>query len=64
MIFSQYKENCELLLYHPSIVGDNIKYYVKKEIRNILHKNIDVHSRRLIYEFPGDGVEFSKIESH
>ena len=32
---------------------------------NILHANIDVHSRRLISEFPVDGVKFiSKIPSH
>ena len=35
------------------------------EIRNILHENIDVHSRRLIAEFPGDGVKYiSKLQSH
>ena len=35
------------------------------EIRNILHENIDVHSRRLIGEFPGDGVKcISKHQSH
>ena len=36
-----------------------------KAIGNILHSNIDVHSRRLIAEFPGYGVKFiSKIQSH
>ena len=57
MIFSQYKETCELLLYYPKIGGEDIKDYVKKEIRNLLHANIDVHSRRLISEFPVDGVK-------
>ena len=49
MIFSQYKETCEVLLYYPTIGGEDIKYYLKKAISNILHANIDVHSRRLIY---------------
>ena len=29
MIFSQYKENCEVLLYYPKIGGENIKYLKK-----------------------------------
>ena len=57
MIFSQYKETCEVLVDYPNIVGYDIKYYAKKSIRNILHKNIDVHSRRLIAEFPVYGVK-------
>ena len=52
MIFSQYKENCEVLLDYPKIVGgDIIEYDAKKAIRNLLHANIDVHSRILIDEF-------------
>ena len=32
---------------------------------NILYANIDVHSRRFIAEFPGDGVKYiSKLQSH
>ena len=32
---------------------------------NILHANIDVHSRRLITELPGDEVKLmSKLQSH
>ena len=58
MIFLHYKETCEVLLDYPKIGGGDIKYYVNKEIRNLLHKNIDVHSRRLIAEFPVDGVTF------
>ena len=46
--FSQYKETCEVLLDCPKIGGENIKYFVKKAIRNILHENIDVHSIILI----------------
>ena len=65
MIFSQYKGTCEVLLYYPEIVGEDIKDYVNKAIRNILRENIDVHSRRLISEFPLYGVKFiSKIKSH
>ena len=44
---------------------ENIKDDVKKAIRNILHANIGVHSRRLINEFPGYGVKYiEKLQSH
>ena len=59
MIFSQYRETCEVLLDYPKIVGDSvIEDYAKKTIRNLLHANIDVHSRRLIAGFPKDGVKY------
>ena len=65
MIFSQYKEICEVLLYCPTILGKDIKYYVSKAIKNILHANIDVQSRRLVAKIPADGVKFiSKLQSH
>ena len=58
MIFSHYKETCEVLLEYPKIgEGDIIEDYAEKSIRSLLHANIDVHSRILIYEFPGDGVK-------
>ena len=42
-----------------------MEYFVKKAIRNLLHANIDFRSRRLIAEFPVDGVKFiSKLQSH
>ena len=32
---------------------------------NILHANIDVHSRRLIADFPGDGINcIENFQSH
>ena len=65
MIFSQYKETSEALQDYPTIGGGYIKDYFRKAIRNILHENIDVLSRRLISEFPIDGVKFiSKLQSH
>ena len=66
MIFSQYTETCEVLLDYPKIGGDDvIEYYAEKAIRNILHANIDVHSRRLIAEFPKDGIKcIEKLQSH
>ena len=65
MMISQYRETCEVLLDYPKIGGEDKKYYVKKSIRNILHANIDVNIRRLIDEFPGDGVKcISKLQSH
>ena len=42
MIFSQYKETCEVLLYYPKIGGDDIiEYFEKKAIRKILHTKIE-----------------------
>ena len=65
MIFSEYKETYKVRPDYPTIGVEDIKYYVKKEIGNILHANIDVHSRRLISEFPVDGVKrISKLQSH
>ena len=57
MIFSQYTETCEVLLDYPKIGGDDIiEYYARKAIRKLFHENIDGHSRRLIAEFPRDGI--------
>ena len=65
MIFFQYRETCEVLLDDPKIGGDNVKYYVKHAIRNLLHANSDVHSRILIAEFPKDGIKcLDKLQSH
>ena len=42
-----------------------MKIMQKKAIRNILNANIDVHSRRLIVEFPKDGIKcIEKLQSH
>ena len=65
MIFSKYKETFEVLLDYPKIGGGNIKDFVKKVIRNLLHSKIDVYSRRLIDDFPGVGVKcIEKLQSH
>ena len=66
MIFSQYKETCEELLDYPKKGGDDIiEDYSKKDIRNILHTSIDVHSRILISEFPKYGIKcIEKLQSH
>ena len=65
MIFSQYKETCEVLLEYPKIGGENIKEFEKQIIGDILHANIDVHSRILIAEFPGDRIKcIEKLQSH
>ena len=61
MIFSQYTETCEVLLDDPKIGGDDIiEDDAKNAIRNILHANISAHSRRLISEFPKDGIKCIK----
>ena len=55
-----------MLLDYPKIGGDDIiEDYAKKAIRNLLHDNIYVHSRRLISEFPRDGIKcIEKLQSH
>ena len=61
----QYTENFEVLLDYPKIGADNIKYFVKNKIRNLLHANIEVHRRSLISELPGDGVKLiAKLQPH
>ena len=64
--YSQYRETCEVLLDYPKIGGDDvIEDDSKKAIRNLLHAKIDVHSRRLISEFPKDGIKcIGKLQSH
>ena len=57
MIFSQYIETCEVILDYPKIGGDDIEDYAKDSIRNILHANINLNIRRLIAEFPMDGIK-------
>ena len=65
MIFSQYTETCEVIIYYPKIGWDDIEDYAKKSISNLLHANIDVHSRILIAEFPMDGIKcIEKLQSH
>ena len=66
IVFSQYIESCQVLLDYPKIGEDDvIEDYAKKAIRNLLHANIDVHSRRLISEFPKDGIKcIEKLQSH
>ena len=58
MIFSQYRETCQDLLDYSKIGGDHvIEDDTEKAIRNLLHANIDAHSRILISEFPKDGIK-------
>ena len=65
MIFSRYRETCEVLLDYPKMEGGNVKDYAKHAIRNLLHANSDVHSRILIAEFPKDGIKcLEKLQSH
>ena len=55
-----------MLLDYPKIGGDDIiEDFSKKAIRNLLNANIDVHGRRLIAEFPEDGLNcIEKLQSH
>ena len=58
MTFSQYKENCEVLLYYLRIQGEDIEGSAKNSIMNILHEIIDLHSRRLIADLPAYGIKW------
>ena len=66
MIFSQYRETCEVIIDYPKIGGyDVIEDYAEKDIINLLHANIDIHRRRLIDKFPKYGIKFiEKLQSH
>ena len=66
IIFLQYTETCEVLLDDPKIGEDYfIEDDAKNSIRNLLHANIDVHSRRLIAELPKYGINYiDKLQSH
>ena len=65
MIFSQYTETCEVIIDYLKIGGDDIEDYAKKAMRNLLHANIDLHSRRFIAEFPIDGMKcIEKLKSN
>ena len=65
IIFSQYRETCEVLIDYQKIGGDDIGDYAKTAIRNLLHANIDVHSRRLVDDFPKYGIKcIEKLQSH
>ena len=45
--------------------GKNVKDFAKQAIRNLLHANSFVHSRRLIAKFPEDGIKcLDKLQSH
>ena len=64
MIFSEYTETCEVIIYYPKIGMYGIEDYAKKSIRNIMHANIGIHSRRFISELPMDGIKCNaKLQS-
>ena len=64
MVFYQYRETYEVLRYYQKTEGGNIKVYAKMDIRNLLHANSCVHSRRLIAEFPEDGIKCMENLQH
>ena len=57
MVFSQNRETDEVLRDNPKMEGGNVKDYAKMAIRNLLHTNSCVHSRRLIAELPEVGIK-------
>ena len=44
IIFSQYTETCEILLYYPRNEGEDIEDFSRDSIRDILHANIYVYT--------------------
>ena len=61
VIFSQYRETCEVLLDYPKIGGVDVKDYSKQAIRNLFHASSDVHSKILIAEFQNMELNLMKI---
>ena len=57
IMFSQYKETCEVIIDDQTIGWEDIKDCFGKAIMNCLHSNIDFNSRRLISELPVYGVK-------
>ena len=47
-----------LLMEYPPTRGKEILDYSKTSAWNILHAYIDAHIQRLIYECPGDGIQY------
>ena len=65
MVFSQYRETYEILRDYPKLEHENIKVYAKMAISNLIHANSCPHSRRLIADFPDDGIKcIQKLQSH
>ena len=65
MIFSQYRETCEVLLDYQKIGGDDVKDYARQATISLLHDNSDAHNRILIAEFPKYGIKcIEKLQSH
>ena len=46
-----------LLMDYTSIRGEDFSDHDKKSTCNLVNTYIDVHSQRLIGEYPGDGVQ-------
>ena len=46
---------------YTSIRGENLPYYYKQATWNLLHAYIDVHTQRLIDEYPGYGLQAIQI---
>ena len=46
-----------LLMYYPSIRGEELPYYAKKAIWKIFREYIDSQSERMIDKCPGDVVQ-------
>ena len=64
MVLYQYRKTYDVLRYYPKMEGENVKDYAKMAIRNLLHANSCVHSRRLIAEFPDDGIKCMENCNH
>ena len=46
-----------LLMDYPSIRGEYFTEYSKQATWNLLHTYIDAHRQRLVYDYPGDGLQ-------
>ena len=57
MVLSQFKQTLMLLMDYPSLRGENFPNYNKQSNLNLLHVYIDARIQRLIYEYPGYGLQ-------
>ena len=64
MVFPQYIETYEVLRNYPKMEGENVKDYAKIAIRNLLHANSCVHSRRFMADSPPLCVTCWKVLSY
>ena len=57
IVLSKFKKTYMLLMDYPYIRGEYLTYYSKKATWKLLNAYVDSHSKRIINEYPGYGVQ-------